>query len=119
MQTVPTTDLSEGGMAVQFAKEQKDPGPWEVHFRLPGSEKVVEVTGEVAWQNPGGHVGIRFSNIEVDLSHDLTPWLNQQSPESEKDDPPVRCKLTDLSLGWLLPGNRIAISTEHAGLCCP
>src|SRR6266704_5692975 len=27
MQTVPTTDLSEGGMAVQFAKQQKDPGP--------------------------------------------------------------------------------------------
>jgi len=35
----------------------------------------------------------------VDLSHELRQWLNQQSPESEKDDPPVRCKLTDLSLG--------------------
>jgi c-di-GMP-binding flagellar brake protein YcgR len=99
MQTVPTTDLSEGGMAVQFAKQQKDPGPWKVHFRLPGSDKVIEVTGEVAWQNPGGQIGIRFANIEVDLSHDLRQWLNQQSPESEKDDPPVRCKLTDLSLG--------------------
>jgi c-di-GMP-binding flagellar brake protein YcgR len=99
MQTVPTTDLSEGGMAVQFAKQQKDPGPWEVHFRLPGSGKVIEVIGEVAWQNPGGQIGIRFANIEVDLSHDLRQWLNQQSPESEKDDPPVRCKLTDLSLG--------------------
>jgi DNA-binding response OmpR family regulator len=99
MQTVPTTDLSEGGLAVQFAKQQKDPGPWELHFTLPGSGKAIEVIGEVAWQNPSGQIGIRFSNLEVDPSHDLRYWLNQHSPESEKDDPPVRCKLTDLSLG--------------------
>jgi len=99
MQSVPTTDISEGGMAVQFPKQQKDPGPWEVHFTLPGTSKAIEVVGEVAWQNPGGQIGIRFTNLEVDLSHDLRQWLNQQSPESEKDDPPVRCKLTDLSLG--------------------
>ena len=61
MQTVPTTDLSEGGLAVQFAKQQKDPGPWELHFKLPGSDKAIDVTGEVAWQNPSGHIGIRFS----------------------------------------------------------
>jgi c-di-GMP-binding flagellar brake protein YcgR len=99
MQTVPTTDLSEGGMAVQFAKQQKDPGPWQVHFTLPGCDKAIDVTGEVAWQNPGGQIGIRFASLEVDRSHDLRYWLNQHSPESEKDDPPVRCKLTDLSLG--------------------
>ena len=99
MQDVPTTDISEGGMAVHFPKQQKDPGPWEVHFTLPGTSKAIEVVGEVAWQNPGGQIGIRFTNLEVDLSHDLRQWLNQHSPESEKDDPPVRCKLTDLSLG--------------------
>jgi CheY-like chemotaxis protein len=99
MQSVPTTDISEGGMAVQFPKQQKDPGPWEVHFTLPGTSRAIEVVGEVAWQNPGGQIGIRFTNLEVDLSHDLRQWLNQHSPESEKNDPPVRCKLTDLSLG--------------------
>jgi hypothetical protein len=57
------------------------------------------VTGQAAWQNPGGQVGIRFTNLELDVSHDLRLWLNQHSPESENDDPPVRCKLTDLSLG--------------------
>jgi c-di-GMP-binding flagellar brake protein YcgR len=98
-QTMVTTDLSEGGMAVQLPKRQKDPGPWQVSFTLPDSEKVIEVTGEAAWQNPGGQVGLRFTNLQVDQSHDLRLWLNQNSPESEKDDPPVRCKLTDLSLG--------------------
>jgi DNA-binding response OmpR family regulator len=99
LQTMVTTDLSEGGMAVQLPKRQKDPGPWQVSFTLPGSEKVIEVAGEAAWQNPGGQIGIRFANLQVDPSHDLRSWLNQHSPESEKDDPPVRCKLTDLSLG--------------------
>lgn len=98
-QTMVTTDLSEGGMAVQLPKRQKDPGPWQLSFKLPDSERLIEVTGEAAWQNPGGQVGIRFTNLQVDQSHDLRLWLNQNSPESEKDDPPVRCKLTDLSLG--------------------
>jgi c-di-GMP-binding flagellar brake protein YcgR len=99
LQKMGTTDISEGGMAVQFGKRQKDPGPWQLRFSLPGSDKEIEVKGEAAWQNPGGQVGIRFANLQVDLSHELRTWLNQQSPENEKDDPPVRCKLTDLSLG--------------------
>jgi len=119
-QTTKTTDLSEGGLAVQFSKQQKDPGPWLVSFTLPGSEKAIEVGGQVAWQNPGGQFGIRFASLPVDLAHDLRSWLNQNSPESEKDDPPVRCKLTDLSLGGCYleiaspfpPRTRIVLSTK-------
>jgi DNA-binding response OmpR family regulator len=98
-QSVPTTDLSEGGMAVQLGKRQKDSGPWQAQFTLPGSDKVIEVTGEAAWHNPDGQVGIRFLNLQLDVDHQLRQWLNQHSPEGEKDDPPVCCKLTDLSLG--------------------
>ena len=29
----------------------------------------------------------------------LREWLKQNSPDAEQDDPPVRCQLTDLSLG--------------------
>jgi len=124
LQTVPTSDISEGGMAVQFAKQQKDPGPWNVHFTLPGTSTAIDVVGEVAWHNPGGQIGIRFSNLEVDLSHELRQWLNHQSPESEKDDPPVRCKLTDLSLGGCYleiaspfpPRTRIVLSMRAGGL---
>jgi DNA-binding NarL/FixJ family response regulator len=98
-QKVTTTDLSEGGMAIQMPKRQQDAGPWDVHFTLPGSEKPFDLSGEVAWHNPGGQVGIRFTNLAVDIGHQLRQWLNQNAPEAEKDDPPVRCKLTDLSLG--------------------
>jgi len=98
-QNAPTTDLSEGGMAVQLGQRQKDSGPWQTRFKLPGSENVIEVIGESAWHNPGGQVGIRFVDLQVDAAHELRQWLNQHSPEGEKDDPPVRCRLTDLSLG--------------------
>jgi CheY-like chemotaxis protein len=98
-QRVTTTDLSEGGMAIQMPKRQQDAGPWEVHFTLPGSQSPFDLNGEVAWHNPGGQVGIRFTNLAVDVGHQLRQWLNQNAPEAEKDDPPVRCKLTDLSLG--------------------
>jgi CheY-like chemotaxis protein len=96
---VATTDLSEGGMAVQLPRRHKDPGPWQVSMTLPGSDKTLDLIGEAAWHNAGGQIGIRFSNLPVDVAHEVRSWLNQHSPESEKDDPPVRCKLTDLSLG--------------------
>jgi DNA-binding response OmpR family regulator len=98
-QKAASTDLSEGGMAIQMSKRQQDVGPWEVRFTLPGTESSFELTGEVAWHNPGGQVGIRFTNLAVDLAHELRQWLNHNAPEGEKDDPPVRCQLTDLSLG--------------------
>lgn len=98
-QKVSSTDLSEGGMAIQMPKRHQDAGPWDVSFTLPGSETLFELTGEVAWHNPGGQVGIRFANLAVDVAYQLRQWLNQNAPEAEKDDPPVRCKLTDLSLG--------------------
>ena len=94
-----TTDLSEGGLAIQLPKGQKENGPWKMIFTLPGSSEAFAVKGEAAWQNPGGQIGIRFTDLSVDQAHTLRVWLNENSPEGEKDDPPVGCKLTDLSLG--------------------
>jgi c-di-GMP-binding flagellar brake protein YcgR len=96
---VVTTDFSEGGLAIQLPKGQKENGPWNLTFTLPGASSEFAVKGEAAWQNPGGQIGIRFTDLTVDLAHSLRVWLNENSPESEKDDPPVGCKLTDLSLG--------------------
>ena len=37
--------------------------------------------------------------ISPDASRQLREWLKQNSAEVEQDDPPIRCQLTDLSLG--------------------
>src|SRR5262249_157542 len=41
----------------------------------------------------------RFVDMPAEVRSELKTWLVRQSPEIEQDDPPVPCKLTDLSLG--------------------
>jgi DNA-binding response OmpR family regulator len=94
-----TTDFSEGGMAIQLSKQSYQPGPLKVRFTLPGTEHEAECAGEVAWQNAGRQAGVRFTDVAPETHRQFKLWLARHSPEFEKDDPPVPCKLTDLSLG--------------------
>lgn len=94
-----TTDISEGGIAVRLCSRPKAAGALNVAFTLPGTETTIYCRGEVAWEGPGRQAGIRFVDLLPETRDELKSWLNQQSSEIEKDDPPVRSKLTDLSLG--------------------
>ena len=67
-------------------------------FTLPGSEQGLEVPAEFAWEGNGTQVGLRFVDASPDAVRQLREWLQRNSPNSETDDPPVRCQLTDLSL---------------------
>jgi c-di-GMP-binding flagellar brake protein YcgR len=96
---VNTTDLGEGGLAVNLPGRKKLRGRWQLAFTLPGSSKVLEVSAEFAWEGTGSQVGLRFQDTPPDAARELREWLGRNSPEVEKDDPPVRCQLTDLSLG--------------------
>ena len=94
-----TLDLCEGGMAIQFsgraAKEKS------LHFLLdlPGMNEKLELQGELAWGGNGTEAGVRFKDVTEKQRSMLRLWLNSQLPEPEPDDPPVNCRLTDLSLG--------------------
>ncbi|HEV3208184.1 MAG TPA: PilZ domain-containing protein [Terriglobales bacterium] len=94
-----TTDLGEGGMAIQAALRPKNLGPVHVQLTLPGTEHVIECTAEVAWENASRQLGLRFQNLPSEMRDRLQAWLQSRSPEFEQDDPPSPCKLTDLSLG--------------------
>ncbi len=94
-----TTDLGEGGMAIQLAHRPKNLRSLKMQFSLPGIQEPIECTGEVAWENPGRQVGIRFADLAPETRDTLKSWLERRSPEFEEDDPPSPCKLTDLSLG--------------------
>jgi c-di-GMP-binding flagellar brake protein YcgR len=96
---VNTTDLSEGGLAVKLAKRTKPAGRWEVSFTLPGSSTVVETAAEFAWEGTGSQAGLRFIDLSPEIARQLREWLGRNSPEAERDDPPVRSQVTDLSLG--------------------
>jgi len=96
---VNTTDLGEGGLAVSLPRRSKLHGLWKLVFTLPGSGKALEVNAEFAWEGTGKQVGLRFQDPSPEVARQLREWLGRNSPDAERDDPPVRCQLTDLSLG--------------------
>jgi hypothetical protein len=96
---VHTTDVGEGGLAISLPRRSKLRGRWQLMFTLPGSEKRLDVAAEFAWEGTGTQAGLRFQDPSTELVRTLREWLGRNSPEGEKDDPPVRCQLTDLSLG--------------------
>jgi c-di-GMP-binding flagellar brake protein YcgR len=111
---VNTTDLGEGGLAVRLPKINKLRGRWQLLFTLPGSTKALEVDAEFAWEGLGRQVGLRFEDVSPEVGRQLREWLGRNSPDVEKDDPPVCCKLTDLSLGgcYLDIGSPFPVSTR-------
>ena len=94
-----TLDLSEGGMAVQFSGRVMKEKSLRFSLDLPGMDGRLEVEGELAWEGNGHQAGVRFKNATEEQRNTIRQWLNTQLPEPEKDDPPVNCRLTDLSLG--------------------
>jgi c-di-GMP-binding flagellar brake protein YcgR len=96
---VSTIDLSEGGMAVQLAGKHHPLGRWQIVFTLPGTQSPVEIPAEFAWEGTQSQAGLRFQQVSPQAAQRLREWLKQNSPDVEQDDPPIRCQLTDLSLG--------------------
>src|SRR6202790_4517803 len=96
---VNTIDLSEGRMAVKIARGTRLSGRWEIAFTLPGTQISLELPAEFAWEGTSDQAGLRFQQISPGATLQLREWLKQNSPEAEQDDPPIRCQLTDLSVG--------------------
>lgn len=96
---VTTIDLSEGGMAVAMPHRKRANGRWQIAFTLPGTQKALEIPAELAWEGSREQGGLRFLQASPEAMLILREWLKQNSPDTEQDDPPIRCQLTDLSLG--------------------
>jgi len=94
-----TIDLCEGGMAIQFSGRVNKENSLHFSLELPGMNQKLEIDGELAWEGYQNRAGVRFTNTTDEQHNLLRQWLNSQLPEPEQDDPPVNCRLTDLSLG--------------------
>lgn len=121
---VNTTDLGEGGLAISLPRRSKPHGRWNLSFTLPNCLAHVEVPAEFAWEGSGTQVGLRFVDPAPEVTRQLREWLGRNAPEGEKDDPPVHCQLTDLSLrGCYLDipspypvSTRVTLSMKIAGV---
>jgi PilZ domain len=94
-----TLDICEGGMAVKFTGRIAKESCLRFALELPGLDQKLEFSGEMAWENNGNQAGVRFTNVTEEQRNALRLWLSKQLPEPEPDDPPVTCRLTDLSPG--------------------
>ena len=66
---------------------------------MPGTETSIHLPAEFAWEGSSAQAGLRFLQVAPEATQHLRDWLKQNSPDAEQDDPPIRCQLTDLSLG--------------------
>ena len=96
-QGITTFDISEGGMAVHIPRLIHKGGTVRIKFTLPGTEYLIDCAAEMAWKNPGSNTGVRFLDLTHEHRQQLKAWLARHSPEIEPDDPPLNCKLTDVS----------------------
>jgi len=121
---VTTIDLSEGGMAVAMPNRRRASGRWQIAFTLPGTDAALEIPAELAWEGSKEQGGLRFLQSSPEATLKLREWLKQNSPDAEQDDPPIRCQLTDLSLGGCYleisspfpASSRVMLSMRAAGV---
>jgi c-di-GMP-binding flagellar brake protein YcgR len=121
---VTTVDLSEGGMAVVLPSRKRPAGRWQIAFTLPGTSTPVEIPVDFAWEGTKEQAGIRFLQTPPEVALRLREWLKQNSPDAEQDDPPIRCQLTDLSVGGCYleisspfpVSSRLVLSMRAAGI---
>ena len=121
---VNSVDLSEGGMAIALPGRRRPTGRWQLAFTLPGTSKELEISAEFAWEGSRAQGGLRFVQPSGEAAFSLREWLKQNSPDAEQEDPPIRCQLTDLSLGGCYleisspfpPSSRVTLSMKARDL---
>jgi len=94
-------DLSEDGLDVLAAQPLCPAARISAQFILPNDGAEIDLRGEVAWANPNGESGVRYTDLPDNLRQTLRQWVVTNAAELLPEDPePVsECKLTDLSLG--------------------
>jgi c-di-GMP-binding flagellar brake protein YcgR len=84
------TDLSDGGTSLQTPNRIPPACKVYFEFALPGQQKLVRLSGEVAWQDASGRTGIRFLDVPQSSRRLMQTWLQQNSvhPAAERPAPP-------------------------------
>jgi len=81
--TVPdVVDLSESGMGIRVASDFELKPEEDFCLDLSGPEGFVRAAGRVAWYDPSGRVGIRFTDLSEASRRCLEEWLTANRHDS-------------------------------------
>jgi DNA-binding response OmpR family regulator len=70
-----TTNISEGGMAIQVVGKLPKTGVSKVTFTLPGASLAIESKVDLAWADGSGRAGLRFVELSQSDRDQLEHWL--------------------------------------------
>jgi CheY-like chemotaxis protein len=89
--TATSTNISEGGIALQLREAPPKGAAPHLKFTLPESNLHMEVEAEVAWVDMKGLAGLRFHNVPQSSQEQLEKWLDEQM---EREFPGAKDRLT-------------------------
>jgi DNA-binding response OmpR family regulator len=73
-----STNVSEGGIALQVHQALPKNATPRLKFTLPESKISLDVQSEVAWADIKGCVGLRFLNLPASTEEQMERWLDDQ-----------------------------------------
>jgi DNA-binding response OmpR family regulator len=73
-----STNISEGGIALQLREALPKGAAPQVKFTLPETSLTMNFETEVAWADIKGRVGLRFQNVPQSSQEILEGWLNER-----------------------------------------
>ncbi len=103
------TDLSDGGTALQTTGRIPPACTGYFEFALPGQHQLVRLSGEVAWQDSSGRVGIRFIDVPQSSRRLIQTWLQHSNDHAASGQPVQPSASTS-------PGREITGETRDASL---
>jgi DNA-binding response OmpR family regulator len=74
-----TTNISEGGMAIQVVGKLPKTAVSKVTFTLPGSNLAIESKVDLAWADGSGRAGLRFVELSQSDRDHLEHWLAEHA----------------------------------------
>jgi CheY-like chemotaxis protein len=82
-------DLSDGGTSL--ITNERIPKATKLYFDfvLPGQERPIQLSGEVAWQDSVGRTGIRFVDVPQSSRRLIQSWLHLQPSAPNRPETPV------------------------------
>lgn len=83
------TDLSVGGLALQFKQPQEVGREVSVLFTLPGTDSLIRAMGKIVNANATGRAGIRFSFAPEEELGVLEIWLATELAKLENAEMPA------------------------------
>lgn len=95
-------DLGEGGLSVSGSSRLELGATTFVAFQFPGANAVIEAIGVIAWCEPSGRAGVRFTRIKPDSTAALKRWLKAEAVE--RSEPETKSVGGAVELEHLLPG---------------